>query len=231
MNNLALAGALVTAPSSAFAELRERPRFWFPLLLIVLSSTAMVYWYYSVVDFEWLKDLMFSHNPKFEALPEAQRAAAMGTFSRPVLLWSSVIGTLVIVPFFFVLQSLYFWVAAKVTKIPLGFKHWFALTAWSTLPILLGTVVGAILLLLSHNTQISPSSLAPFFLNELVFHRPFGSAAQPILDSLTITGFICWGLMIFGVRTWSQRSWFFSAAYVLLYIAVFYAVVSYIAFK
>ena len=37
MNNLALSVALATAPSSAFNELRERPRFWFPLLLIVLS--------------------------------------------------------------------------------------------------------------------------------------------------------------------------------------------------
>ena len=35
MNNLELSVALATAPSSAFAELRERPRFWFPLLLLV----------------------------------------------------------------------------------------------------------------------------------------------------------------------------------------------------
>ena len=42
MNNLALAGTLATAPAAAYAELRERPRFWFPLLLITLTTAAMV---------------------------------------------------------------------------------------------------------------------------------------------------------------------------------------------
>ena len=50
MNNLALSAALATAPSSAFVELRERPRFWFPLLLVVLTTVALNYWYFSVVD-------------------------------------------------------------------------------------------------------------------------------------------------------------------------------------
>ena len=64
MNNLALAGALATAPSTAFAELRERPRFWFPLLLVVLTTAAIVYWYYSIVDIEWLKDVDVQQQPE-----------------------------------------------------------------------------------------------------------------------------------------------------------------------
>ena len=40
MNNLETAVALATAPTSAYAELRERPRFWFPLLLVVLSAMS-----------------------------------------------------------------------------------------------------------------------------------------------------------------------------------------------
>ena len=47
MNNLDLSVALATAPSSAFDELRERPRFWFPLLLLIASTVALIYWYYS----------------------------------------------------------------------------------------------------------------------------------------------------------------------------------------
>jgi uncharacterized membrane protein YhdT len=231
MNNLAIAGALATAPSTAYAELRERPRFWFPLLLIVLTSTAMVYWYYSVVDIEWLKDAMFSQNPKIQAMPEAQRAAAMGMMSRTTMLWGSVAGSLIALPIVFLLVALYFLVAAKVTKQPQGFKHWFAFTCWSSLPVLLGTVVSAIVLLMSSSPQISPSSLQALSVNELLFHVPLGSPAQPLLDSLTIPSFLSWALMIIGMHTWSQRSWVFSAIVVLIPSVVIYGIWSFLAFR
>ena len=131
MNNLALSAALATAPSSAFAELRERPRFWFPLLLLVLTTVGMCYWYYSVVDIEWLKDAMFSNNPDIQKLPEDQRAAAMAMFGRNTLLWGSVVGAIFVMPIVFLLQALYLLLAAKVTKLPQGFKHWFALSCWT----------------------------------------------------------------------------------------------------
>src|SRR3954471_2469447 len=147
MNDLALAGALATSPSKAFVELRDRPRFWFPLLLIILTSAAVMYWYYSTVDIDWLKDAMFSHNPKIQALPAEQRAAAMGAVGRGTMLWGSVIGVIVAIPIFFAIGALFLLIAAKVTKVPLGFKHWFTFTCWTSLPMLLGTVATAVLLL------------------------------------------------------------------------------------
>ena len=73
---------------------------------------------------------------------------------------------------------MYLLVAAKVTKLPLGFKHWFTLACWSSLPLLLGSVVAAILLFLSDNSQVSPGVLQPLSLNELLLHRPMGSPGQ-----------------------------------------------------
>src|SRR5688572_8873944 len=127
MDNLALSATLATAPASAFNELRERPRFWFPLLLVVASTAAIVYWYYSMVDIEWLKDAMFSNNPDMQKLPEAERATAMAMLGRNTLLWGSVVSTIFVLPIFFLLQSLYLLLAAKATKLPQGLKHWFAL--------------------------------------------------------------------------------------------------------
>ena len=131
MNNLALTAALATSPSSAFAELRERPRFWFPLLLLVLTTAGLMYWYYSVVDIEWLKDLMFSNNPDLQALPGDKRAEAMAMLGRGTMLWGSVAGAIFVMPIVFLLSAAYFLMAAKVTKLPLGFKHWFAFSCWT----------------------------------------------------------------------------------------------------
>ena len=231
MNDLALAAALATAPSTAYAELRERPRFWFPLLVLVLTSVGLVYWYYSIVDIEWFKDAMFSNNADIQKLPEAERAQSMAMVNRTTLLWGSVVGGLFAFPIFFVLHALYFLLAAKITKLPQGFKHWFSFVCWSSLPLLIGTVVAAILLLISDTNQIGPGAMQPLSLNELVLHRPLGSPGQAMFESMTIPGLLCWILMIIGVRTWSQRSWGFSSIVVLIPIVLMYGIWSAIAFR
>lgn len=231
MNNIALIVALATAPSSAFAELRERPRFWFPLLLLTLSTAAVVYWYYSIVDIEWLKDLLFSSNPDLMALPADKRAEAMAMFGRNTLLWASVVGSLFTFPVIFLISALYFLLAAKVTKIPLGFKHWFAFSSWTALPLLLSTVVGAILMMMSENAQVSPAVLQPLSVNELLLHRPYGSAGYSLLETLSIPSVLSWILMIIGVRVWSQRSWAFSAIFILLPAICMYGIWAFFAFR
>jgi hypothetical protein len=221
MNDITLAGTMATAPSAAFAELRERPRFWFPLLLLTVSSAGIVYWYFSVVDIEWLKIELYGHNPAIQALSEADRAKAMASISRDTLLWSSMVGTIVALPFFLLLQALYMLVAAKVTKLPFGFKHWFALICWSALPALLSAVIAAIFMMISDTAQISPSVMQPMSLNEFAQERP-GTPGYAFLQSLNIPSALCWILMIIGVRTWSQRSWAFSTTMILLLIVLFY---------
>jgi hypothetical protein len=231
MNNLDLSVALATAPSSAYAELRERPRFWFPLLLLVASTAALVFWYYSMVDIEWFKDAMYSNHPDMQKMSEEERAKSMAMLGRGTLLWGSIIGTIVVLPLVFLVMALYLWVAAKVTKLPQGFKHWFAFGCWSSLPLLLSTVVAAILLLMSETNQVSPSVLQPLSLNELLLHRPMGSPGHALLESVNIPGLLSWVLMIIGVHVWSQRSWAFSAVFILLPVVVLYGIWAFFAFR
>jgi hypothetical protein len=231
MNNLALSVALATAPSSAFAELRERPRFWFPLLLVVFATAGLGYWYYSIVDFEWFKGTILSNNPMFQQMDEDKRAAAMDMQSRTAMQWSTVVSMFVIIPVVFLLEALYLLVAAKVTKLSLGFRHWFALTCWTSLPMLLACVVAAILLILADNSQVAPSVLQPLSLNELLFHVPAGGPGYTLFESLGIPAFLSWALMIIGVRTWSQRSWAFSAIFILLPTVVIYAIWAFLSFR
>lgn len=230
MNNPALSVALATAPSSAFDELRERPKFWFPLLLQVIAAVAISYWYYSVVDVEWFKDLMITHDPELQKLSNEERAQMMSMLGRNTLLAGALVGGLFFVPALLLAISLYLLLAAKVTGLPQGFKHWFALSSWSSLPLLLGSVVSAIFLFLSDNTQISPSVMQPLSINELVLQRPMGSPGYALFESLTIPLMLSLLLMIIGVRAWSGRSWAFSAVLVLLPVVVLYGVWAAIAF-
>jgi hypothetical protein len=231
MNNLALTAALATAPSAAFAELRERPRFLFPLLVVVACIVGTTCWYYSAVDIDWFKEMFFASNPDFQKMPEDQRAAAMSMMGRTPLLWSSVIGAGLGIPAIFAIQALYFLLAAKVTKMTQGFKHWFSLVCWTAMPIVISTVVAVILMLMRDNDQITPSILQPLSLNELLMQRPMGAPGYAWLEAMHIPGILGWILAIVGVRTWSQRSWGFASVVVLLPVVAVYGIWALFAFK
>ena len=231
MNNLSVAAALATSPSSAFAELRERPRFWFPLLAIALTSAFVIGWYYSVVDVDWLKEILFGNNPEMQKMPPEQRAQAMAFVGRNTLLFGSMFGVLLGVPIFCLLFALYFLIAANLTKVALGFKHWFALVCWTALPGLISTVAAVVFMLLRDSNQIAPGVLQPLSFNELFFHFPPGARGQTLLEALNIPSILSWVLSIIGVRVFSQRSWAYSTIVALIPVALFYGIWAIIAFR
>jgi hypothetical protein len=184
-----------------------------------------------MVDIEWLKHLMFGNNPDMQKLPEAERAQAMAMVGRGTMLWGSVVATLIALPVLFLVSALYLLLAAKVTKLTPGFKHWFAFSCWASLPLLLTNVVAAIFLLLSDSGQVSPSALQPLSVNGLLLNRSIGAPGYALFESLTIPGVLSWILMIIGVRTWSQRSWVFSTIYIMLPNVLIYGIWAFFAFR
>jgi hypothetical protein len=58
-----------------------------------------------------------------------------------------------------------------------------------------------------------------------------GGAGYSLLESLTIPNFLSWALMIIGVHLWSQRSWAFSASFILVPAAVIYGAWAFFAFR
>lgn len=232
MKDAALAGNLILSPSATFAELRERPRFWFPLLVLIASSTLLVIWYYSMVDIDWLKDMMFSANENFAKMPEDQRARMMGAMSRNSMLFSAVVSTLLVVPAMCAVQALYFLLAGKVAGIALSYRHWFTMAAWCALPAVIGAVAGAAVLLSeSSPMQILPTQLQVLSLNELFFQRPMAAKGATLLSTFSLLTPLSWALLTICVKTWSGKSWLSSATFALLPSVVIYGTWALIAFR
>ena len=231
MNNMELSTALVTSPSAAFAELKERPRFWFPLLVVCLTTAAIFIWYYSIVDIEWLKDRLFSANPRMDNMTEEQRERAMGFMSANILMWSSVLSIVVMIPVMRALESTYFSIAGNIVNVRYTFKHWFALSCWTGLPHVIGTLAMAVYLLTAKTNQISNEELSLLSFNELFFHKQMLDPGFTLLSSLTLIHPWVWWLTALGVRVWSGRSWLFSSVFALLPIIVVYGVWALWAFK
>lgn len=222
MKNTELSLAVLTSPSSAFAELQERPRFWFPLLAVLIGVVALMAWYYSFVDVQWLMEQTLSTNPRTAQMTEAQRAQAIAQTSRGMMLWSSVIIVAVVVALLRLLEALYYSLAGKITNVERSFRHWLALATWTGLPSLLGVLASAAMLITAQSNQIDNSALAVLSLNELFFHVPMGGKGYTLLTSLTVLHPWLWWLTALGVRVWTGRSWTFSSIFALLPVVVCY---------
>lgn len=222
MGNLDLVSLLATQPRKAFDALAERPRFWFPLLLAVVLGLVTTVWYFRVVDLQWLLDETLRSNPRTAAMTEEQRATVMQRTTPAVLMWSSIIGVLLLVPLLHVIQSAYFLLAGKVTNVQRSFGQWFALSNWSALPTLLATIPTLIVLAMTTNGQIDSSAIQPLSLNELFFHRQMGESGYQLLVTVSVLQPLAWLLSAIGVQQWSKRSWLFSAVYVLLPVVLIY---------
>ncbi len=231
MNNMETATALITSPSAAFADLKDKPKFWFPLLAVILSTVAILIWYYSIVDFAWLMDRLLGSNPGMADMSEQQRSQAMSMMKPGFIMWSSVISVIVYLAIARALEALYFSLAGNITNTRHSYKQWFALSCWTALPHLIAAAAMAVYLLTSGSNQISNEELSLLSLNELLFHVPLGAKGYTLLSSLTIIHPWSWWLTVVGVRVWTGRSWLFSSVFALLPIVVVYGGWALWAFK
>ena len=230
MNNMALAGALVTSPSTEFQTLKETPRFWFPLLAVCLSTAAVVAWYYSIVDMEWLKDRMLSANPDMANLTGEQRARAERFLSGALKVWA-VPGTIITILVYRLVEAMYFTLAGNIVNVRYKFQQWFALSCWTALPHLIVSAASAVYLLTADSNQIGSEELWVLSLNELFFHKSMSDPGFSLLSTLTLIHPWTWWLTVVGVRIWSGRSWLFASVFVLAPIVLVYGGWALWAFK
>jgi hypothetical protein len=231
MNNVNLARSLLLTPDAAFVELRDRPRFWFPLLFLLAGTVALLAFYYTMVDFPWLAEQLVNSNPRMtQQLSAAEKATAIAAMSKGLIVWSSmaagVIGLIATV----VVPAVYFNVAGNLTQVRYSFKHWLSLCCWISLPQVVALAAAAALLLTQGRTQVATTELQSLSLNELFFHRNPGDPGFALLSALTLLHPWMWWLTAIAMRVWSGRSWAFSWIFALLPSVIFYGAWSIVAF-
>jgi hypothetical protein len=212
MNNWQIAQALVFEPRRAFAELGERPRFWFPLLVLALTTTAISLWYIGVVDMEWLVDRQLHANERARQLGEERIAemARMAADRRGLQAVLTGIFTPLAIGFAMLVSGVLYLLTSKVTNVQRGFRHWFALACWSSLPTALAAIASGFELLTAGSRQIDQGELQVLSLNALFFHRAPGEPGYTLLTYVSVLHFWAVYLAALAVKLWSGRSWLFS---------------------
>ena len=217
MKNLEIALQLVTEPKAAFESLKAAPRFWFPLLTMVLSTILIFAWYFNIVDFAWLRDHMLNSIPNAEQMTEAQRTRAGAFITKNSLMWSTLMGAAIGLPVVRLIEGIYYLLTGMMTKVQgLTFKQWFSLACWTGLPAIISLIPMMILLFMRSNGQIGMESLSILSLNELFFHIPAGQKWQSLLSGITILQPWIWWLSYVGVKVFTGRG----TAYCVLVVAI-----------
>ena len=219
---------IFTAPSLAFAAIKERPNPWLPLLVLMISVFVVQFMYMQAVDFPWLIDQQLQQAGG--NMTEAQRAQLVDATTRvpPSVLGviQGVSGALTILIVYAVV-ALYYLGVSFATNDKTKYQQWLALIAWCSLPSVLGYIASLVNLQVTDARFLPAEQLNPLSFGSLLGLDPQGATiVQRILMSLDVT--VLWStvLQILGYQAFTQRSVTFSAAVVLGPLAVIILVAS-----
>lgn len=194
-------GRVILEPSPTFARLKDKPRGWLPLLVSILLSIAIMYWWTSTVDFAWLREHMAAGRPDMK--PEAQEALAKFLTPGRMMLTSAggaVIGTIVV----FAIAAAYYLIAARTIGNDIGYGKWFSFVAWTNVPHLLVVPLMALQVATSHG-QLAPEDMNMVSLNFLLFHLPMSHPWASFMNSMDLATFWTIALASVGLKAWTGR--------------------------
>ncbi len=220
---------ILVSPSEAFTELQQRPRKLFPLALILLSTMAVMFWYFTIVDFDWYIDdtlaAVINLDDEQLEIARAQMASMSQTTFKMFGIFSGVIGILVI----YVLQSGYLSLTSAISGSGQKFGNWFSLVLWTGLPYMLSVVGMVATIALSPNGQLSAYDLDPLTLANLGMQSG-NSSLTAIFNSISLPMLWGIGLTVMGYRQWLDCSLMKAMTVVLAPYLLLMGVWAYFAF-
>ena len=194
-------------PAKVYADLKEKPSFWLPLLLVAVLGAVSTTAYFLTVDPEWFADnqvaqMQAQRDMSAAEVEQAKQfmpgARASAYFGGPMVL--------LFVGIVFSVMALYYLLAGKVTGNAVGFRRGLSLAAWSSMPMVLGNLVvlGAIF---TSSNQASFESLQLLNVDPLFVQLPLDHDWLMLARSFSLLNFWVWFLAALGWKTWFRTGW------------------------
>lgn len=214
-------------PTKVFADLREKPTFWTPLLLLVTLTAVSTMLYFLTVDPAWFAEYqmaqVLAQNPQMSSEEIAQVQAF--TPGARTMGWIAGPSALIFMTIIFLIYGVYYLLAGKVTGHAVSFRHGLALVSWASMPMLLGAVVviGAIL---TSSPQSSLESMQLTNVDPLLVQLPMDHEWSMLARSFSLLNFWVWFLAALGWKTWFRTGWGQALFVALLPSIVIYGVMA-----
>ncbi|MCF6262608.1 MAG: YIP1 family protein [Xanthomonadales bacterium] len=215
---------IVASPAKAFDQIKVHTRWlWWPLLITILLSAGMLYYYFNWVDFSWFVEETIRGMP---AESRAEAAEVTRNFMQPgSTTWMSVgavvIGTFVI----YAIMAIYFHLANKLTsRAELSYGQWFSFSVWANFVSIFGALAAIVFITMSDTNQVSAEALQLTSLNALFVHAEAGDKWFSMASSFSLITVWTLALMVIGYTRWTGASTFKSSIIVLLPWVLIYGI-------
>jgi hypothetical protein len=195
-------------PAKVFAELKERPTFLKPALVVLLATISAAVLYFLTVDPDWFSAhqlaTLQAANPEL-GKAELDAATQFMPGARMSAVFVVVFGTLVQTVVWVVLAA-YYLLAGKIGGKSVGFRQGLSLATWSSMPMLFAGIVAAAGVLTSP-AQTSWESVQLLNVDPLLVQLPLDNAWSAFAKAFSLLYFWCWFLAALGWRVWTRSGW------------------------
>ena len=192
-------------PAKAWTQLKERPTFLLPALLVALATTLAATLYFLHVDPAWLADYQVQAMSKDMSAAELAQMREMMPGAR-ALAWITAVTTLLFLAIVYCVMAVYYLLAGKVAGHAVDFKRGLALVSWSSVPMVLAAVV-SIVGTYTSSPQTSYESLQMLSFDPLVVQLPMDHDWSRLAKSFSLLNFWTWFLAALGWKTWFRTGW------------------------
>lgn len=207
-STLTVAVNIFASPNEAFAAIRERTRFWFPLLLILVGLFAVTFIYTNGVDILWSTEQQIrASDPDLTDAQIEQVVAATASIPQTALAVIGAAATVLVVLVIYLLYALYLKIVSAVLKDGILYKQWFGLVAWCSMPALLSSLATLVNLLANDITLMPQTEINPLsFVNLFGLDMESAGTVDQIVANLDITSAWALILTILGYRAWTGKN-------------------------
>lgn len=192
-------------PGKTFAELKEKPTFLLPLVIMIVLSVAMTLLYFNKVDGEWLTNHQLAMGATEMSAAEMEQAKKIMPSAKVMGIIGAVVAPIMIV-IITLIMGLYYMLAGKITGTAVSFKQALSLVTWSGLPSLLGLVV-AIVGIFMMSPQSTLESLMLTNVDPLIVQLPYDHAWSSFAKNFNLLSLWSVVLVAIGWRNWGRTGW------------------------
>ncbi|HWB97671.1 MAG TPA: Yip1 family protein [Bryobacteraceae bacterium] len=191
-----LAGVL-TDPKTAFRDIVTGPRWWVPMILVILLALVFNVTFSRRVGWDRFMEQTFDSNPRTQNMPADQRARAVEQAVRIVSITSyagAIVGTpvMVAVEAGVLLLIFNFFLGAH-----LRFKQVFGVTSYALLPMLVSTVLALVVMLLKNPDDFNLRN--PLAFNVGAFLDPQSTAKWLVSLGTSLDLFSIWVVILLAI--------------------------------
>lgn len=182
---------ILLSPRQGFQEIRDKSAWsWTPFGLIMGSLITVFLYFFSVVDFDWLINQMKSQT----------QSQAIENLSLQVMFWATSFGATFGILLSNIFYALFLYLIIKASRYPTSsYGRWFGFTWWTSLPVVVSSVLAILITFLSTDGMVTIEELAPLSLGAFIHSS---SHWYGLMD--TLTPFLLWsvGLAAIGLHNW-----------------------------